>query len=423
MTTTLTDAALRAAFAPPSATIADDVSAAIATEIRAVPQRHRFLTWPWRSPASATWPEMRRAELVRFAVLVLLALAAVATAAVGARLLLQRTAPPQLLAVRGGQFVTVGQESSGRTPLALAGHRLRDFNISPDGTLLATLSEDNRLEIWDALAVLADEPAQPMTIRPLPGVLLGFGMDWLPGRKALLLNVSEHGLHRLYTVDVRTGAWTAFTPDQLAVVNYWPAPDSRHVAVVGQEHNAYGLWIFDLASGDARRILGPDATVLPVAEVTWAPDSARVAFTGQPAASNLVAIWVLGVDGSGLQRITPYAEHAVAPMWSPDGAWIAYLRDTGSGQACWVDLSIVRPDGSDRRLVLRNSLPVAWAADSSGLILESDLALPGAAFGAMVDVALNGTVRRVILPLQDTDVNSWLCHPNGMLSHWYRGTP
>ncbi|HEY6014758.1 MAG TPA: hypothetical protein VIU37_12155, partial [Candidatus Limnocylindrales bacterium] len=340
------------------------------------------------------------------------------------RLLLQRVAPPQLLAVRNAQFMTVsGQESAGRTPLALAGHRLRDFNISLDGTLLATLSEDNRLEVWDALAVLADEPAQPTMMPALPGALLGFGMDWLPGREALLLNVSEHGLHRLYTLDVRTGVWTAFTPDHLAVVSYWPAPDSRHVAVVGQQHSEYGLWIFDLESEAVRRILEPGNGVIPLVDVTWSPDTARLAVAGQPTGSNLVAVWVVGADGTGLQRITPYAEHAVAPMWSPDGAWIAYLRDTGSGQGCWVDLSIVRPDGSDRHLVLRNSLPVAWAADSSGLILESDLALPGAALGAMVDVAVNGTVRRVILPLQDADVNSWLCHPNGMLSHWYRGTP
>ena len=67
-----------------------------------------------------------------------------------------------------------------------------------------------------------------------------------------------------------------------------------------------------------------------------------------------------------------------APVWSPDGNWIAFHRRNAS-------LHIVRPDGSDLRTLGRMELPVGfkgwigfppgfyrmvWSPDSKGMVYE-----------------------------------------------------
>jgi dipeptidyl aminopeptidase/acylaminoacyl peptidase len=422
MTRHLTDSAIRAALGPGAGIADTGLAASIAAGVRTTPQRRRSLVWPWHARPDATWPEARRAGAIRAALVAILVIATLTVAAVGARLILPRHAPAQLLAVRNGQLVAADAGATGRVPAALAGHRVRDFNVSPDGARIATLSEAFELEVWDAAEVLNDEAAVPTVIPGLPGSLLGFGMDWVPGRNAILMAVSQHGLHRLYIVDVASRTWLPVSEADLAVTAYWPAPDARHVAIVGQLHGRFGLWIADLETGTATSILAPDAGVQAIALVTWSPDSGRLAFTGQPRGSNLVAIWVADADGAALHQITPFEQHAALPMWSPDGAWIAYLRDAGRGSRCVVDLSIVRPDGTDARLVFRDAPAIDWDADSSGLIVETDQPVPGGPLGAIAEIGLDGAVKKVLLPLDLTDDNGSTCHPYSLLTHWYRGT-
>ena len=423
MTPNLTDSAIRAALAPASTMNEAEIGAAIAEGIRSTPQRRHSLVWPWHARPDATWPEARRAGVVRAALVAMLVLATMAVAAVGARLILPRHAPAQLLAIRGSELLAGAANGGGaHVPAALAGLRFRDFNVSPDGARIATLSVAFELQVWDAADVLNDEPAAPVDLPGLPGSLLGFGMDWVPGRNAILMAVSQHGIHRLYLVDVPSRTWRPVSEEDLAVTSYWPAPDARHVAMVGQLHGRFGLWIADLETGTASSVLGPDAGVRALADVTWSPGSDRVAFTGQPSGTNSIAIWVTNLDGSGLRQITPIVEHAQWPIWSPDGRWIAYARDSGRGSRCVVDLTIVRPDGTDTRLVRRDSPAVAWDADSSGFVVETDEPLEGAPLGAMLDVRLDGSVRQLLLPLEPADNEGGTCHPYVLLSHWYRGT-
>ncbi len=80
------------------------------------------------------------------------------------------------------------------------------------------------------------------------------------------------------------------------------------------------------------------------------PDGTQLAFQrttsplGEPASST--AVFVVGVDGEDLQRITPWAldagDHA---DWSPDGQWILF-RSNESGNFLNSQLYVVHPDGS-----------------------------------------------------------------------------
>lgn len=97
---------------------------------------------------------------------------------------------------------------------------------------------------------------------------------------------------------------------------------------------------------------------------SFSPEGKRLAFcsTRQPAgrpgeADN--AVFVMEADGRGVVRISPEDATDYSPAWSPTGEWIACA--SGSGAAGGTALSIMRPDGSERRLVVENG---GWPAFS-----------------------------------------------------------
>jgi Tol biopolymer transport system component len=91
-------------------------------------------------------------------------------------------------------------------------------------------------------------------------------------------------------------------------------------------------------------------------DARWSPDGRRIAFERSPAEDE-TAVWVVDADGSGARLLDadPYAEH---PRWSPNGRWIAYQVQTSFSihttkrASTTFELHLVRPDGSDHRLLV-----------------------------------------------------------------------
>jgi Tol biopolymer transport system component len=135
---------------------------------------------------------------------------------------------------------------------------------------------------------------------------------------------------------------------------------------------------------------------------SWSPDRSRITFTSYRDGNN--HIYVMNADGSGVVRLTSDPTHFdLNPAWSPDGSKIAFLRDDviyvmnadGSSQTnlnargdanegglswspdgaeiafgvgacddsgCYIDIGVVRADGSDGYALTRDhgSLQPAW---------------------------------------------------------------
>jgi tetratricopeptide (TPR) repeat protein/predicted Ser/Thr protein kinase len=73
------------------------------------------------------------------------------------------------------------------------------------------------------------------------------------------------------------------------------------------------------------------------------PDGQRVAFMSHR--DNNWEIYVVKLDGSGLQRLTRNPANDGLPVWSPNGKHIAYVSDRDGAWAVWV----MRPDGSKQQ--------------------------------------------------------------------------
>ena len=104
-----------------------------------------------------------------------------------------------------------------------------------------------------------------------------------------------------------------------------------------------------------------------VAFPVWSPDGARIAYLccGGFDAS----LWVMNADGTGPLRLT--SGRAGSPSWSPDGRTIAY--DDHDDGAIWV----VRPDASGAKRLAADSGGPSWSPDGTKLVFFSWRDHPG----------------------------------------------
>jgi tricorn protease-like protein len=150
------------------------------------------------------------------------------------------------------------------------------------------------------------------------------------------------------------------------------SPDEKTLVLEGWAHHAPAEdGIYQVRASDGGGLIrvteGHDS--VPV----YSPDGAQVAFfrskTGTtPDGSG--AIFVVNTDGSGLRRITPWGWAFLFESWSPDGQWIAFQKPYGQ-------LYLVHPDGTDLHQVPL-ALPAgmgasnpSWSPDGQWLIFTA----------------------------------------------------
>jgi Tol biopolymer transport system component len=182
------------------------------------------------------------------------------------------------------------------------------------------------------------------------------------------------------------------------------SPDGDSLAITG-EWGHYpalsGVWIIPaydpdgVTRNEARRV-----TTFPGAragreidsfelEPQFSPDGSSIAFTRYKAprfsaiyrGRTTSAIYRVGIDGTGLERLTPWRLDASEPDWSPDGQRIAFGSGFGYGDSVgrWPsapaarstsgkgNIHVMRADGSERTRLTDHAPVQRGRADSSGL--------------------------------------------------------
>jgi Tol biopolymer transport system component len=144
-----------------------------------------------------------------------------------------------------------------------------------------------------------------------------------------------------------------FSPDSKQLVFVQATGQVKQVRVTGDqiEHSAIALMNRD---GSGRRVIyTTNGFAADLDYPVFSPDGKQVVFerhnSGLSRPLDKHAIFVIGVDGSNLHRLTPWSENdGDNPDWSPNGKWILYHSyiDDPSGQSQYF---LIHPDGTGRK--------------------------------------------------------------------------
>ena len=168
--------------------------------------------------------------------------------------------------------------------------------------------------------------------------------------------------YRLVVMDVVTRMKRTIGPNAPSFRPAW-SPDGRWIAY----HASYG----DIDGSWAIYLIHPDGTgFTDISEhgsgqwntARWSPDSEWLVHRRYMGA-NGAELFVMDTTGTQSRRLTNDGLDDRDPAWSPDGQWIVW--EFGASNSAEAGLWLMRPDGSDRRLLIAGGFDPAWAPDGS----------------------------------------------------------
>ena len=173
--------------------------------------------------------------------------------------------------------------------------RMLDVRVSPDTPELKTKTVNAARTIdWASLSATADQ-----IVFGTRGELLQF--------------------------DPKTGESKNLTQTQGTAERY-PAlsPDGRSLGYFSDESGEYQLYVRSLGGDGAVKKIAIEQRPSFYRELTWSPDSKRLAFTDKR-----LAVWIADIERGVTRRVdtSSYSyQEGWFPNWSPDGRWLTYSK-------------------------------------------------------------------------------------------------
>ena len=147
------------------------------------------------------------------------------------------------------------------------------------------------------------------------------------------------------------------------------SPDGSNIAYAVRMD---GLYVMRADGSGQREVTG----TAPTSGISWCPDGTRIVFSG-PSEGAYAALFVIGVDGAGLEQITEPGSPGASderPAWAPDGR-IYFTRvvtpptdespDGKSGRPSQ-SLCSVKPDGSGLKVLQHSHAEFGATFSSDG---------------------------------------------------------
>lgn len=221
----------------------------------------------------------------------------------------------------------------------------------------------------------------------------GATAEFTVSESGTLVYLPAAGAARRIVLLDRNGLSRALSDDRRAFYAPRFSPDGRSIAVTVFEHGNRNIWLYDVESGAKTRFTFEADNLYPI----WSPDGARIAYTSTR--DGEYDLYWSPADGSGAAErflTTPHEEYPTS--WSTDGRWLFFMEtNPGSGRDLWAlplggdrkPMSIAREPFEERSAVLSpNGRWLAYSTDESGQLEVYVRAFPGP--GGRWQVSLDG---------------------------------
>jgi Tol biopolymer transport system component len=207
--------------------------------------------------------------------------------------------------------------------------------------------------------------------------------DWSPDGKAIAFDAPSAKGGNTF-VNVFTAAPDGSAPAELplAVPGYNGAPsyspDGTKIAfdqdAGAAKPTVHGIFVANADGSNPHRLTTGIAT--PEAYDTnadWSPDGTKISFTRVKNKTE-AAIFVVGSDGKGLKRLTPWKLDATGADWSPDGSKLVFQTYYDSQLGKSPNLFTIRPSGGKMTALTHftggdvQALGPSWSPDGTKIV-------------------------------------------------------
>ncbi|MBM3976256.1 MAG: S9 family peptidase [Planctomycetes bacterium] len=278
----------------------------------------------------------------------------------------------------------VNSDGSGLRQLTASGNNDGEPSFSPDGrTLLFVSSRSGGSQLW-TLALDGGEPRQLTKFEPgLSGPVWSPDGRWIACATEVWPECSiDAECNAKADADKDADKLEVYTSEELLYRHWtaWEDGKRTHIVLVDAKSGAVAR---DLTPGDFD---APPFSLGGDRGYAFSPDGSEVCFVSNrdanPAFSTNADLWTVAVesDGRAPRNLTnSNGGYDGAPLYSPDGRWIAFIRQASAGyeselkQLCVLE----RATGAVRELTSRAGFDdwvndMRWRADSRALYFSAD---------------------------------------------------
>lgn len=244
-------------------------------------------------------------------------------------------------------FAALFGNTCGANPKRLTNNHVIELSPawSPDGTQIAFLSGDEANQLWvmnadgsNALKLAASIALPHDTFIP---------PAWSPDGAEIAFSSNRDGNVEICVVGLDGANLRRLTnSDGEDWAPVWSS-DGAKIAFMSNRDGNFEIYSMDVGGANSMRLTNNDGVdFFPV----WSPDSRKIAYSSveeDSSGDRSRSIIVVDADGSNSTRLTDDDDGSVFPAWSPDGARIAFWSDRASASGYGGDVYLMNADGSN----------------------------------------------------------------------------